>query len=93
MGMNPIIWLLHTLLTVYFWIVLAWVIMSILVSFNIINIYQPFANRVYHGLRQLVEPTLEPIRKILPPMGGFDISPIILVIGIQFIQYCLVYYF
>lgn len=90
--MNPILYLLYQIIQLYFYVVFAWVILSVLISFSIINRYQPVVARVLQALEQLVEPALRPIRRYVPPMGGFDLSPVVLFLGLQFIQYCIVYF-
>jgi len=89
--MNPILWLILTVLDVYFWIILATVIMSWLVAFNVINGTNPYVRQVGYALRALTEPLLRPIRRVLPDLGGIDISPIVLLIGLQFVRYLVVY--
>jgi YggT family protein len=90
--MNPIAFLIYQAIHLYFYVVFAWVILSMLISFNIINRYQPIVARIFEALEQLVEPALRPIRRYVPPVGGFDIAPVILFLGLQFIQYCIVYF-
>lgn len=91
-AMNPIVFLFYQVINLYFYVVFAWVIMGLLMHFNIINRFQPLVSRVYQALEQMVEPVLRPIRKYVPPMAGFDIAPVVLFLGLQFIQYCLVYF-
>ena len=91
--MNPITWLIYTALNIYMWIVLIYIIMNLLIHFNIINRYQPFVQQLNAALARLTEPALSRIRKILPPIGGIDLSPLILVIALQFLQRVVVYYF
>ncbi len=91
--MTPVTWLIYTLLDVYAWFVIAAVILSLLVSFNIVNRYQPFVQQLGILLKKVTEPALKPIRKILPPLGGFDLSPIILLILLKFAQRVVLYYF
>lgn len=88
---NPILWLILTVLDIYFWIILATVVMSWLVAFNVINGSNPYVRQVGHALRALTEPLLGPIRRMLPNLGGIDISPIVLLIGLQFLRYLIVY--
>lgn len=54
-----------------------YIIISILISFNVINAYNQFINLVYGSLYKLFEPLLRPIRNVLPDLGGMDFSPII----------------
>ncbi|MBI2717270.1 MAG: YggT family protein [Rhizobiales bacterium] len=89
--MNPILWLILTVLDIYFWIVLAAVVMSWLIAFNVINGSNPYVRQVAMALRRLTEPLLAPIRNLLPDLGGIDVSPIVLLIGLQFVRYLVVY--
>lgn len=90
--MNPFIWLIVTLIDLYFWIILAAVVSSWLVHFGIINYSNPTVRSILRGLAALTEPVLAPIRRFLPSMGGLDISPIIALIGLQFLRYLVLYY-
>ncbi len=90
--MHPFIWLIDTILNIYFWIILATVIMSWLVAFGVINGSNPYVRQVAFALRRLTEPLLAPIRNLLPNLGAIDISPIVLLIILQFIRYAIIYY-
>ena len=85
--MNPFIWLILTILNIYSWIIIASVASSWLIQFGIINYSNPTVKQILYGLRQLTEPVLGPIRRMLPNLGGLDISPIIAIIGLQTIHY------
>lgn len=85
MPVNPILWLLHTVIDIYFWIILAMVVMSWLVAFGIVNRSNPYVRQIGYALERLTEPLLRPIRRVLPDLGGIDISPIVLLIGLQFL--------
>ena len=89
---NPFLWLIDTVLYVYFWIILATVVMSWLVAFNVINGSNPYVRQTGYALGRLTEPLLGPIRRRLPDLGGIDISPIVLLIGLQFVRYLVAYY-
>ena len=91
MMMNPILWLILTLIDIYFWIILATVILSWLVAFNVINSSNQYVRQIGYALRRLTEPLLGPIRSFLPDLGGIDVSPIVLLIGLQFVRYLVVY--
>ncbi len=90
--MNPIFALLDTLLEIYKWIVLAAVIVSWLAAFNVINERNNFVRTVLRILYNLTEPVFRPVRRVIPPMGGLDLSPIVVLVAIWFLQYCLVYF-
>ena len=85
--MNPIFFLLIELLEIYKWIVIAAVIVSWLTAFNVINQYNNFVRSLLRILYALTEPVFRPIRKIIPPIGGLDLSPIIVFLIIWFLQY------
>ena len=84
MSMNPFLWLILTIINIYFWIILAMVIMSWLIAFGIVNRSNPYVRQIGQALERLTEPLLRPIRRLLPDLGGIDISPIILLIAMQF---------
>jgi len=86
MHINPFIWLLITIISLYRDVVVVYIIFSWLISLNIVNPYQPFVNRAVYFLRQLTEPVLGRIRRYIPPVGGIDLSPIVLFIGLQFLM-------
>jgi YggT family protein len=84
--MNPVHWLIDTLLELYIWVIIASVILSWLVAFNVVNRGSPFVNQVGEFLHRATEPALRPIRNLLPNLGGIDISPVILIILIIFVR-------
>lgn len=90
--LNPILWLILTILDLYVYVVIAAVVMSWLVAFNVVNGSNPIVRQVWRAINVLTEPLLRPIRRIMPNMGGIDISPIILLVAIQFVRYLIVYY-
>lgn len=78
--------LLDTVVSLYIWILLASVILSWLVSFEIVNPRQPFVRTVGEFLWRITEPALRPIRRILPDLGGFDLSPVVLILALYFVR-------
>ena len=89
---NPIIWLILTVLNLYFWVILAMVIMSWLIGFNVINGSNPYVRQISYALHRLTEPLLGPIRRFLPDLGGIDISPIILIFALMFLERALIWW-
>ena len=73
-------------LQLYTWIVVASAIMSWLVAFNVVNMRNDVVRAIGNFLYQATEPALRPIRRILPNLGGIDVSPIILLLGIFFLR-------
>ncbi|MDH3659643.1 MAG: YggT family protein [Alphaproteobacteria bacterium] len=87
--MNPIHYLLDTLLWLFLVAIIVSVILSWLVQFGVINRSNPFVNQVGEFLHRLTEPALRPIRNFLPDLGGIDISPIILIVLVEFCRHVL----
>ncbi len=83
---NPFIWLIEELLWLYTMVVIAAVVMSWLVGFGVINTYNRFARSLVQFLDALTEPLFRQVRRVLPPIGGLDLSPLIVLIGIMFLQ-------
>jgi YggT family protein len=74
------------LLTLVWWVFLVMIIMSWLISFNVINTRNQFVAGLWRVLNQVTEPILRPIRRVIPPMGGLDLSPIVVFVIIFFLQ-------
>jgi YggT family protein len=85
--------LIDKILEIYVFIVFAMVIMSWLVGFNVVNMRNRFVATVADILNRLTEPVLRPIRRVLPTMGGLDLSPVVLLLGIWFLRNLLAEYF
>ena len=68
------------------WIIIIGAIMSWLIAFNVINIHNPMVRTMWEAVNSLTEPMLRPIRRLLPNMGGVDISPLILILFLMFIR-------
>ena len=90
--MRAVLDIILLILQLYWWIVLAMIIMSWLISFNVINTRNQFVEAVWRILNQLTEPVLRPIRRIMPNLSGLDLSPIILFIILFFIERVIIYY-
>ncbi|NTT84650.1 YggT family protein [Tabrizicola fusiformis] len=88
--MTSLFQILLLLVDIVKWIVLANVIMSWLVNFNVVNLRQPLVAQIWNGLQRLVEPIYAPIRRILPPISGLDLAPLVVLIGIYALRIVLV---
>ncbi|NIY76629.1 YggT family protein [Thalassospira sp. HF15] len=82
--MLAIFWLIDTVVGIYIFMLIASAILSWLVAFNVINTSNRFVYMVGDFLYRVTEPALRPIRRIMPDLGGIDISPIILILVLQF---------
>jgi YggT family protein len=85
-AMNPFLWLIDTIITLYIWILIASAILSWLVAFNVVNARNPVVANIGEFLYRITEPALRPIRALLPNLGGIDISPVILILLLLFLQ-------
>jgi len=79
-------------LQLYIWLLIAAAVLSWLVAFNVVNTRNQVVGTIGDFLYRITEPALRPIRNLLPSFGGLDISPIILILIIIFIRYCIALY-
>ena len=84
--MNSLLNLINSIIDIYLFTLVAYVIISWLVSFKIINPWQPFVRMLIQFLSRVHDPILNKVRSFLPDFGGIDISPIIVFLAIQFIR-------
>jgi YggT family protein len=85
--LNPIAFLILQILQIYEWIVIIAVIVSWLTAFNVINQYNNFVRTLLRILISLTEPVFRQVRRVVPPISGLDLSPIIVFLAIWFLQY------
>ena len=78
--------LIDSVIDIYTWVVIASAIMSWLVAFGVVNVRNQFIRVGVDILFRLTEPVLRPIRRMLPNLGGVDISPVILLLGLFFLR-------
>ena len=89
--MRAVLDIIIIVLDLYVWLLIAAAILSWLIAFNVVNTRNQFVSAVAEFLYRITEPVLAPIRRIMPNLGGLDISPIILILIIYLIQKLLVY--
>ncbi len=82
----PLIQVINIGLQLFIYCLIVSAILSWLVAFNVVNTSNRFVYMVGDFLHRLTEPALRPIRNIIPNLGGIDLSPIVLILGIIFIQ-------
>ncbi len=90
--MIAIFYLVLQILKLYSYIVIANVIVSWLIAFNVLNTQNRFVYTILELSYKLTEPLLNKIRRFLPNLGSLDISPIILLLLIWFIEMCMKLY-
>ena len=85
-------YIIYQILNLYKYSVIIYVIVSMLISFNVININNQFISLIMNFLFKLIEPSLKIIRRMIPNFGSIDITPVILVILIESILYIITKY-
>jgi YggT family protein len=80
--MCSLVRLIDFLLDLYSWVLIAYVVVSLLMSFGVVNAYNRFVNVLFDMLQRVTEPLLRPIRRILPDTGPLDLSPLVLYLAI-----------
>ncbi len=78
--------LIDTVVSIYIWLLIASVVLSWLVAFNVLNTHNRAVWQVGEFLHRITEPLLAPIRNFLPSFGGLDISPIVLILALYFVR-------
>ncbi|NHQ75803.1 YggT family protein [Roseovarius gahaiensis] len=88
--MQSLFQILMLLLDVVWFFIIAHVIMSWLINFQVLNLHQQFVAQVWHMLNRILEPIYQPIRRILPPMSGIDLAPLITLVAVYALRIVLV---
>ncbi|OCX65814.1 hypothetical protein BFP70_06645 [Thioclava sp. SK-1] len=81
---------LNIILDVVWFVMIAHIIMSWLINFNVLNLRQPIVGQIWYGLNNLLEPIYQPIRRILPQTGGLDLAPLVAFIILMILQRALI---
>jgi YggT family protein len=92
-SMYAVLNLVDTVIRIYIWLLIIQAVLSWLVAFGVVNRHNRFIGTVEDFLWRITEPALRPIRRILPNLGGIDISPIILILLLYFIRNLIFEYF
>lgn len=82
----PLLVVLIKAIGIFIWIIIIWTVLSLLLSFNIINYNNQLIKFIFDGLNRIIEPLSIKIRKIVPIAGGLDFSPLILILICYFLQ-------
>jgi len=88
--MTSIFQILMLLLNIVWFIIIAHVIMSWLINFQVLNLRQPLVAQVWDGLNRLLEPVYSRVRRFLPQMGGLDLAPLVVLISVAILRILLV---
>ena len=90
--MIPLANLIGTVIGLYIWVLIATAVLSWLTAFGIVNRHNPVVNGIGRFCYALTEPVLRPIRRLLPHLGGIDISPVIAILLLVFLRDAINYY-
>lgn len=84
--MGSLLVILLSLVNIVWFIIIAHIVMSWLINFEVLNLRQPLVAQLWYGLNRLLQPVYVPIRRILPPMAGLDLAPLVLIFGLYAIR-------
>lgn len=84
--MGAVAWLVDTVLEIYVWLLIASAVMSWLVAFDVLNRRNRIVYMVQDFLYRITEPALRPLRRVVPVIGGIDITPVVLILLIYFVR-------
>ncbi|MDM7932305.1 YggT family protein [Tabrizicola sp.] len=88
--MTSIFQILMLILDIAQFIIIAHIIMSWLINFQVLNLRQPLVASIWDGLNRLLEPVYSRVRNILPNMGGLDLAPLVVLIGVYALRIVLI---
>ncbi len=90
---NPFLWLILQVIDLYMWMVIIGVVLSWLTAFNVVNLSNRFVYMVGDFINRVTEPALRPIRQVIPNLGNIDISPVVLILLLIFLQRFIIWMF
>ncbi len=86
LAQSIIIYFISPLIGLLIFLIVIQVVFSLLVGFGVINLRNPQVRQIFNLMEKAVSPILSPIQKILPPIGGFDFSPVVALLVLQWVQ-------
>ncbi|MFY0682185.1 MAG: YggT family protein [Thalassovita sp.] len=84
--MQSLFQIIMLLLDIVWFFIIAHIIMSWLINFQVLNVRQQLVGQIWYMLQRLLEPIYSRVRAILPPMSGIDLAPLVVIIGIYVIR-------
>lgn len=88
--MTSLFQILMLLLNIVWFVIVAHVIMSWLINFQVLNLRQPLVAQIWDGLNRLLEPVYSRVRSFLPQMGGLDLAPLVVLISVAILRILLI---
>lgn len=83
---DAVLWLLNTVIDIVIIVLIINAVLSWLIAFQLVGRYNSVVGQFYDATNRLVRPLLAPIRAIVPPVGGLDLAPMVLILGLLFVQ-------
>ena len=71
------------LISIIVMLVIVQFVLSLLIAFNVVNMHNQFVDAIWRAVNAILDPLLNPIRRIMPRTGAIDLSPLVLIIGLQ----------
>jgi YggT family protein len=90
--MYSLLKLVYDVIYLYSLAVFIWFVLGLLLHFRIVNRSHVVVYKVDDFLNRIINPVLKPIRKYIPAVGGLDLSPLVLIFGLQFLQHLILEY-
>lgn len=84
--MDAVLWLVHTIIDLIVFILIVNAVLSWLIAFDVLNRQNRLVDTIWDFTNRLTEPLLKPIRKVVPLIGGVDLSPMVLILGLLFLD-------
>lgn len=84
--MQSLFWLIDTVLNLFIWALIISAVLSWLVAFGVLNMHNRVVYAIGDFFQRITEPVLAPLRRVLPNLGGVDISPLVLILLLVFAQ-------
>ena len=84
---QTLVWVIDQIINLYIWVIIAAVIASWLIAFGVVNVRNEAVRFVLQVLNALTEPVFRQVRRVIPPIGGLDLSPLVVLIALSAIQY------
>ena len=84
--MYSVLMLIDRIIDIYVWVIILSAVLSWLVAFDVVNMRNRFVYLVGDMLNRLTEPVYRPVRRLLPDMGGLDLSPLIVILALWFLR-------
>ncbi|MEW2914098.1 YggT family protein [Leisingera sp. JC11] len=82
--------ILMLILDIVWFFIIAHVIMSWLINFQVLNLHQQLVAQIWYGLNRILEPLYAPVRRFMPNMGGLDLAPLVVLVAVYALRIILV---